>query len=1293
MVQKRIATIFILLAVIASLINTAFAAAPTTTLYFAASDEIWHHNGDWTYTSIGSGNNYTKPEYTAGGNVWWGITLSNPEIDPFARLNDVPFGEPSPTYKGKYGGNNGTNGIRLHDYYTGAVYTTTKEVTRCDKVDPLIFFNRENTTLTITASDAESLYSGASGLYKIQYKKETEPNNAYQTVWEWDGYYTIAVTNRDLSNGETYTAYGCPDAGPKQQSVPVTIPADDDSQYTIRVTDVAGNIATLTTADIVAMVGADPSSERLPRGYQTLAYIRSTADGGQYIDTDWVQEKPASDHNAFSWVGRFTAMTPNMASTQYYLYGTNDTSLYLYPYLTGGQPNVETIMSYMVSSSYSRGYFLGYNNPTLINRDPIYLAYRNAESGVSFVERSLEASELIADQPTYSHVSGFSSPPHTQTLYLFARNYYSSYSWSMSDGAFNPIPNFELQSFSVWDNDAIAIDMVPAKRSEDGAIGMFDRVTNTFHQSLSDEPFVGGNVVISDMPEIDYAAGGKIKLTCATDHDMYYSVDDGETWTLYTEPFEIGETTVVSAYSQVPRAEFTQAFAQDDGVVRYNEKSIGWFLANTHDGKSKTAMRYVVAPDTDSPTISANLEPNEPTQEDVLVSVSVSDGAGMGVAEVYFKNATDDTYTRIWSGSNTEVETSFTVTQPGTYVVRAVDIVGNRGTITVPVNNIERSAPDFVDSVGDPAGLYAAVVGEEVNLKKVYFSNEQYPGELKKNRTTYNAEPTGIPSPRYGDPKITNGITIVPFIPPEVTSVFYQSPYVSDSEWQSYFESLSDKWIYDDGYCRIPSEITWGRDSDGVWCLAETHGATAGDPVDAEDLPWTSSGFVYGPIAAEDPNLLGTDVPGSGVAGLYYKRLTNSDLAAVSQYIGTEGDAAYSRVDDHGYVQLWEGEPTETISGLYVPILQNGEYVIKAVDAVGNAHVEYIGNYTKIDKTYPRIASAAYKPDSWTNGMGISVTVKDDGTIGYDRSGISKVWRKGPGDEDYILSWETDLSDEYESVSIEVPTPQNGDYYVKILDTAGNETTQYVTMSYVDAVAPEIAFTVSPETWTSDKTTVTVTITDAGGSGVARYSYDLGDEVNHEGVVQPGETTASLTIEVAKNGLYAITAADYAGNETTAQFIVSNIDTEAPVCSVSRNPTGWTAGNVTVSIDATDIGNTIAVPPPWDELVGSTCSGVKEIWYKPAATENFSLLWRATDVSNCPELCSTSFNATTNSAYYVRLVDGAGNSSTSLISIDSIDDSVPGVPNVHVTKLDGTTLPTVEGKSWTNSDVHVQVGS
>ena len=130
-----------------------------------------------------------------------------------------------------------------------------------------------------------------------------------------------------------------------------------------------------------------------------------------------------------------------------------------------------------------------------------------------------------------------------------------------------------------------------------------------------------------------------------------------------------------------------------------------------------------------------------------------------------------------------------------------------------------------------------------------------------------------------------------------------------------------------------------------------------------------------------------------------------------------------------------------------------------------------------------------------------------------------------------------------------------------------------------------------------------------------------------------------------------------------------------------------------MSIDATDIGNTIAVSPPADEPVGSTCSGVKEIWYKPAATENFSLLWRATDVSNCPELCSTSFNATTNSAYYVRLVDGAGNSSTSLISIDSIDDSVPGVPNVHVTKLDGTTLPTVEGKSWTNSDVHVQVGS
>ena len=1290
MIRKRIVTIFILLAVIASLVNTAFAAAPTTTLYFAASDEIWHYNGDWTYTSIGSGNNYTKPEYTAGGNYWWGITLSNPEIDPFERLNDVPFGEPSPTYKGKYVGTNGTNGIRLHDYYTGAVYATTKEVTRCDRVDPLIFFNRESTTLTITANDTESAINGASGIYKIEYKKESEPNTAYQTVWEWDGYHTIAVTNRDLSNGETYTAYGCPDAGPQQQSVSVTIP-DDDAQYTIRVTDVTGNIATLTTADIVAMVGADPSSERLPRGYQTLAYIRSTTDGGQYIDTGWTQEKPASDHNAFSWVGRFSSVPQDNAT--YYLYGTNDTDLSFYPSLTENPPYIQATVSYKrnLPSTRLNEYLLAYNNPTLINRDPIYLAYRNTKDGVSFVDRSLEASELVWDQPAHYTPYGLDSAPHAQTLYLFARNLYSS--WSMSDVISNPIPNFELQSFSVWDNDAIAIDMVPAKRSEDGAIGMFDRVTNTFHQSLSDEPFVGGNVVISDMPEIDYAADGKIKLTCATDHDMYYSVDDGETWTLYTEPFEIGETTVVSAYSQVPRAEFTQAFAQDDGVVRYNEKSIGWFLANTHEGKSKTAMRYVVAPDTDSPTISANLEPSEPTKEDVLVSVSVSDGAGMGVAEVYFKNETDDTYTRIWSGSNTEVETSFTVTQPGTYVVRAIDVVGNSETTMVPVNNIDRTAPDISEATGEPAGLYAAVVGEEVNLKKVYFSNQQYPGELKKDKTTYNTEPTGIPSPRYGDPKITNAVVIVPFTPPGGIFSIIQSPYVSDSTWQSYFESISDKWIYDDGYCHIPEEITWGRDSNGVWCLAETHGATAGDPVDAEDLPWTSSGFVYGPIAAEDPNLSGTDVPGSGVVGLYYKRLTNSDLAAVSQYIASEGDAAYSRVDDRGYVQLWEGEPAESISGLYVPILRNGEYVVKAVDAVGNAHVEYIGNYTKIDKTYPRIVSAAYKPDSWTNGMGISVTVKDYGTIGYDRSGISKVWRKGPGDEDYILAWETDLSGEYESVSIEVPTPQNGDYYVKILDTAGNETTQYVTMSYVDPEAPEIAFTVSPETWTSDKTTVTVTITDAGGSGVARYSYDLGDGVKHEGVVQPNKTTASLTIEVAKNGLYVITAADYAGNEATEQFVVNNIDTEAPVCSVGRNPTGWTAGNVTVSIDATDIGNTIEIPPQGDEPVGSTCSGVKEIWYKPAATENFSLIWRATDVSNCPESCSASFNATTNSAYYVRLVDGAGNSSTSLISIDSIDDSVPGVPNVHVTKLDGTALPAVEGKNWTNSEVHVQVGS
>ena len=105
----------------------------------------------------------------------------------------------------------------------------------------------------------------------------------------------------------------------------------------------------------------------------------------------------------------------------------------------------------------------------------------------------------------------------------------------------------------------------------------------------------------------------------------------------------------------------------------------------------------------------------------------------------------------------------------------------------------------------------------------------------------------------------------------------------------------------------------------------------------------------------------------------------------------------------------------------------------------------------------------------------------------------------------------------------------------------------------LDNTAPTCSISGNPTSWTTSAT-LTATGTDTGGSGLSS-------------VVFIGTTSASKT--VTSNESVSATVTDKAGNTNTCSVNVTKIDTDAPTCTITGNPTSWTK-NATLTVSGTD---------------------------------------------------------------------------------------------------------------------------
>lgn len=249
------------------------------------------------------------------------------------------------------------------------------------------------------------------------------------------------------------------------------------------------------------------------------------------------------------------------------------------------------------------------------------------------------------------------------------------------------------------------------------------------------------------------------------------------------------------------------------------------------------------------------------------------------------------------------------------------------------------------------------------------------------------------------------------------------------------------------------------------------------------------------------------------------------------------------------------GTSSDTIRQIDVTIktdtLVNGTYKIKInPGAVTNANnmsntLESITDLSfTIDSTVPENPVMSANPTGWTNSdVTVSIVYSDDSIV-KEYSYDSSIW------EEYIDPI--------------VVSENNTTIYARGEDNVGNESgLATLTVANIDKTVPSLNVTSSGKTTSS--ITINASASDAG-SGINTFSYQYSKD---DGITwSPSTSDVSYTFNGLTTNTYnfKVKVLDNAGNETISNTL--NVSTQAVgTITLSATPTGWTNGNVSVTIN------------------------------------------------------------------------------------------------------------------------------
>ncbi len=306
----------------------------------------------------------------------------------------------------------------------------------------------------------------------------------------------------------------------------------------------------------------------------------------------------------------------------------------------------------------------------------------------------------------------------------------------------------------------------------------------------------------------------------------------------------------------------------------------------------------------------------------------------------------------------------------------------------------------------------------------------------------------------------------------------------------------------------------------------------------------------------------------------------------------------------------------------------NGQYSVRAVDVAGNeASVPFTVDH--IDTQSPVITDTQMDPDVEWTAEAIVVTVSTEDL----QSGIKGLRYRFASDSD--SSWVELDADEGQTVfSFTIPNESSLMDHCQIIaeDNVGRLSDVTEIYFQIDVDAPQIS-SLTPNTNTgAHEITYTFTATDNGALASIAWSLNEGEQ-------QVLELTENglYAITVSENGLLTVTATDKAGNSTSVDTTVNQIDWNPPTIAVAPQQT-WDATTNEVRISVTDD------------------FGVATVEVIDAMETAHQVVADGADYV---------FTATENGSYRVRAVDDAGNEAFAPFVVAYIDQNAPVITAVH----------------------------
>ena len=333
-----------------------------------------------------------------------------------------------------------------------------------------------------------------------------------------------------------------------------------------------------------------------------------------------------------------------------------------------------------------------------------------------------------------------------------------------------------------------------------------------------------------------------------------------------------------------------------------------------------------------------------------------------------------------------------------------------------------------------------------------------------------------------------------------------------------------------------------------------------------------------------------------------------------------------TEISDRSWI-LREPTPVDFVAGHeYIVQLR----VLDGQNTWSGTTSKYISTTTTI--TSVPIADFDMTPDYLQKHLGTTVTYTDKSYDPQGRSVSEVLWTVYDPAGTKVHEAATPMTD--------FTTATQGSYTIqmKVRNDVDEWSEIYTkTLTVVDdLINPTIAISEAEGSLLVNPFELTLTFADEGGSGFMRQSVTLTNTTTGD-VTPLGWSSAKVkTVSLAEDGVWSITATaeDQKGNTTIETFSGYIVDATAPSQPVlSGVPSGWTAGNATVSVSGSSDANAIK--------------------YQIAVTDGTPADLDWTNV------ISKAFASAGEYHVWARAVDTAGNKSTLVDAWVQIDKSAP----------------------------------